>query len=121
MILDIVFAVIAAIVTHELGHCIAAVVMGKKPKFGMAKIGAFPRFTVKIESELTDTQRRVFGIAGFVAEALAGVAFIALIGTPGSVIEKPFAIAYCAILTAHLAAYPFYNKGSEANDFKNLW
>lgn len=125
-ILNIVFGAIVACLTHEIGHFFAGLGVGLRVWPGVTwrefKGFKYPQPCVFCAarddaSSMTLTQRRCFGIGGFGTEALAGLAFIALLDTPGTVVDKPFLLAYWGIFTLHLVTYPFRNAGREDSDF----
>lgn len=123
-VIALVVAAVAVIVVHECGHYVVAACMGKKPTLVIewAKVGrvSIPRPIIFVHEEMSDTERRAFGIGGFAAE----FAFALGVVCGGLICERREAVIFglmmqtCAV--AHLTAYPFYNKGHTSNDFNKL-
>ena len=104
-------AVFAAFVIHEGGHYLAARFFGKRLQFRFAwgRFGV-PRFVWEMPHFFPTEmwKAKVIAAAGFGAEFLAAVVFLAA--------WREFGLWYAGVAVAHLAAYRWY--AGEASDFR---
>lgn len=116
-------AYVAAFVIHEAGHYIAGLAIGCKVRISTFKQEIWgmriPHPLIVAEGDMTKTQTKIFAVAGFALEFIALSAFAVVAAICGGEIAKLAALQTC-ICAIHLIAYPFYNSGSQYNDF-NRW
>ena len=110
-LLSLIAAGIAACLTHESGHYLAALCFGKRIEFRLEWGWLFgvvpvPR-GVWTMPYLESWKQRIVALAGFGTEFVCAGAAVAL-GWPWMMM----------VASVHLLAYPFY--AGEANDFKWL-
>lgn len=116
-------APVVAFLIHEAGHYITALMCGHKARIGTCELKVWGlslrQLLTVVEGEMTDTAQRAFAIGGFAFEfvwATIAVALAAYFGGRWAM----YAPMQVAVSTAHLVAYPFYNKGNPHNDFNRL-
>lgn len=104
-------AIIAAFLIHEGGHYLAARFFGKKLRFWFAwgRFGV-PRFVWDMPHffQCECWKAKVIAAAGFGAELLAAVVFLAA--------WRGFGLWYAGVAMAHLAAYRWY--AGKDSDFR---
>lgn len=102
-----VLSVVIACVIHELGHYIAALVLGGEPRV----VVKFP--PVVTWTNGTDFTNKVIAIMGFSFEILPEAVLVAFN-------MRDAALIYLAVYTAHFLTYPFRMSGKVENDFRYL-
>lgn len=115
--MELMLAVLAAILIHEGGHYLAALWFGHRLRYRL-DWGVFqklkikiPRYTWDMPLGLSKWQEKVVSVAGFGLEFLAAIAFVRFY--PG------FGLVYLSVAVGHFIAYPFYRTDMQ-NDFQAL-
>lgn len=100
-------SIVAACITHEAGHYLAALMLKRGPKL----ILKFPPVVTWETSEAHG--ERVIAVAGFTSEIIPAFPLVYLGMRAATMI-------YLAVYAVHLFTYPFRMTGREENDFRYL-